>query len=119
MVQLTVPHPQCSISTFLQALRLLLMECHLGLQRKMLFCINLHCLICEKLQIMLNTLPCSRVNVDVCDEIMVDSSDDSSLQAPTISIVSKFCIEQKLKILYHLDVGSSALNSARLTCAQP
>lgn len=64
-------------------------------------------------------LPWLLVKVDVWDEIIVDSSDDSSLQAPATSMWSNSCINLKLKILYHLRVASSVLNSARLTCAQP
>lgn len=51
--------------------------------------------------------------------MIVDSSEDSSLQAPALLLDSKCCIDPKLTMLYHFIVESSALNSAKLICAQP
>lgn len=60
-----------------------------------------------------------RVSVDVCDEMIVDSSDDSSLQVALPLLDSKLCIDRKLTMLYHFNVESSELNSAKLICEQP
>lgn len=68
------------------------------------------------------------VNVDVCDEIIVDSSELSSLGGASVldnkddgidacSVAD--CMNRKLRILYHLNDVVSGLKSAKLTCAQP
>lgn len=118
MPHLIVHHLLRLISISQPALRLSQMEYHLRLYLKKIIKLVLSRRV-QPTWTCVGILPCSLVNVDVCDEIIVDSSDDSSLHAPTISIVSKPCMERKLKILYHFVVVSSALNSARLTCAQP